>query len=50
MAHIILLLEVLDLVRDFWVVKGLGLVLYFVDLRSEIRGVRPLVQDHTASW
>lgn len=31
-----------SLVSDFWVIKRLGLVLYFGDLQSEIRGVRPL--------
>lgn len=45
---ITILLE--TLVRDFWVVKRLGLSLHFVNAQSEIREVRPLVQDHTASW
>ena len=48
LVHIIFLLEAL--VRDFWVVKRPGHVLHSAPMQSEIREVRPLVQDHAASW
>lgn len=38
-----------SVVRDFWVVKRPGHVLHFARVQTEIREVRPLVQDHTAS-
>ena len=39
----------LSTVRDFWVVKRLGQVL-FAHKQSKIREVIPLAQDHTVSW
>lgn len=48
LVHVIFLLEAL--VRDFWVVKRPGRVLHSAPVQSEIRAVRPLAQDHAASW